>query len=165
MIPQGPWRVQTRGQHTHETSAHSTPREHRATPLMTPTTDLSLSIRVSMFEYARLVTGTSSGRAASSAAARHSQLARVHTDGWIRGSFAVDIPVFIFRLKRRKTPQKIPFPARKIGLSPYRPLEQARVENGADDEWVLTRMEFLGFARIAYHGNPRILGIPTIRFQ
>ena len=32
-----------------------------ATPLMTLTTDLGLSIRVSMFEYVRLVTGTSSG--------------------------------------------------------------------------------------------------------
>jgi len=31
-----------------------------ATPLMTLTTDLGLSIRVSMFEYVRLVTGTSS---------------------------------------------------------------------------------------------------------
>ena len=30
-----------------------------ATPLMTLTTDLGLSIRVSMFEYLRLVTGTS----------------------------------------------------------------------------------------------------------
>jgi len=30
------------------------------TPLMTLTTDLGLSIRVSMFEYVRLVTGTSS---------------------------------------------------------------------------------------------------------
>jgi len=32
-----------------------------ATPLMTRTTDLGLSIRVSMFKYVRLVTGTSSG--------------------------------------------------------------------------------------------------------
>jgi len=31
-----------------------------ATPLMTLTTDLGLSIRVSVFEYVRLVTGTSS---------------------------------------------------------------------------------------------------------
>jgi len=31
-----------------------------ATPLMTLTTDLGLSIRVSMFEYVRLVTGTTS---------------------------------------------------------------------------------------------------------
>ena len=31
-----------------------------ATPLMTLTTDLGLSIRVFMFEYVRLVTGTSS---------------------------------------------------------------------------------------------------------
>jgi len=31
-----------------------------ATPLMTPTTDLGLSIRVFMFEYVRLVTATSS---------------------------------------------------------------------------------------------------------
>jgi hypothetical protein len=31
-----------------------------ATPLMTLTTDLGLSVRVSMFEYVRLVTGTSS---------------------------------------------------------------------------------------------------------
>jgi len=31
-----------------------------ATPLMTLTTDLGLSIRVSMIEYVRLVTGTSS---------------------------------------------------------------------------------------------------------
>jgi len=31
-----------------------------ATPLMTLTTDLGLSIRVSMFEYGKLVTGTSS---------------------------------------------------------------------------------------------------------
>ena len=31
-----------------------------ATPLMTPTTDMCLSIRVSMFKYVRLVTGTSS---------------------------------------------------------------------------------------------------------
>ena len=30
------------------------------TPLMTLTTDLGLSIRVSMFEYVRLLTGTSS---------------------------------------------------------------------------------------------------------
>jgi len=36
-----------------------------ATPLMTLTTDLGLYIRVSMFEYVGLVTGTSSGRAAS----------------------------------------------------------------------------------------------------
>jgi len=33
-----------------------------ATPLMTVTTDLGLSIRVSMFEYVRLVIGTSSER-------------------------------------------------------------------------------------------------------
>ena len=30
-----------------------------ATPLMTPTTDLGMSIRVSIFEYVRLLTGTS----------------------------------------------------------------------------------------------------------
>ena len=35
---------------------------------MTLTTDLNLSIRVSMFEYVRLVTGFSSGRAASEGA-------------------------------------------------------------------------------------------------
>ena len=39
-----------------------------ATPPMTLTTDLDLSIRVSMFEYARLVNETSSGRAESGGA-------------------------------------------------------------------------------------------------
>jgi len=37
-------------------------------PLTTLTTDFGLSIRVSMFEYVRLVIGTSSGRAASGGA-------------------------------------------------------------------------------------------------
>jgi len=43
------------------------------------------------------------------------------------------------------------------------PLEQARVETGGADQWVLKREKFIVFS--AHQDNPHILGIPTISVQ
>jgi len=55
--------------------------------------------------------------------------------------------------------------ARETGDWDPRPLERARVETIGADQWVLKRGKFIGFARVAHQGNPRILRISTISVQ
>jgi len=62
-----------------------------ATPLMTLTTDLGLSIRVSMFEYVRLVTGISSQVPWNGRGRRRVEL----TDGCYSEGDSQELPGFI----------------------------------------------------------------------